>query len=78
VFLRAGQMAELDARRNEVLGRSASMIQRKVRSFLAQKSFLALRRSALQIQTICRGEIVFLIIIISPSTANQNCNMKFL
>ncbi|KAG0535472.1 hypothetical protein BDA96_04G369100 [Sorghum bicolor] len=57
VFLRAGQMAELDARRNEVLGRSASMIQRKVRSFLAQKSFIALRRAALQIQTVCRGEL---------------------
>ncbi|CAM0943043.1 unnamed protein product [Alopecurus aequalis] len=57
VFLRAGQMAELDARRNEVLGRSANMIQRKVRSFLAKKSFIALRRSAVQIQTICRGEL---------------------
>ncbi|RLN10008.1 hypothetical protein C2845_PM11G21890 [Panicum miliaceum] len=57
VFLRAGQMAELDARRNEVLGRSASLIQRKVRSFLAQKSFIALRRSALQIQIVCRGEL---------------------
>ncbi|KAM6568757.1 hypothetical protein CsatB_016742 [Cannabis sativa] len=30
VFLRAGQMAELDACRSEVLGRSASVIQRKV------------------------------------------------
>ncbi|KAK1603409.1 hypothetical protein QYE76_016522 [Lolium multiflorum] len=57
VFLRAGQMAELDARRNEVLGRSASMIQRKARSFLAKKSFIALRRSAVQIQTVCRGEL---------------------
>jgi myosin V len=64
VFLRAGQMAELDAHRNEVLGRSASMIQRKVRSFLAQKSFLALRRSALQIQTICRGEIILLSLLL--------------
>ncbi len=50
-------MAELDARRNEVLGRSANMIQRKVRSFLAQKNFIKLRRSAVQLQTICRGEI---------------------
>uniref|UniRef100_A0A0D9Z050 Myosin motor domain-containing protein n=1 Tax=Oryza glumipatula TaxID=40148 RepID=A0A0D9Z050_9ORYZ len=57
VFLRAGQMAELDARRNEVLGRSANMIQRKVRSFLAQKNFIKLRRSAVQLQTICRGEL---------------------
>ncbi|GAA0170129.1 actin binding motor protein [Lithospermum erythrorhizon] len=57
VFLRAGQMAELDARRTEVLGRSASIIQRKVRSFLAQKSFTVLRRSAIQIQSACRGEL---------------------
>jgi myosin-5 len=54
-------MAELDARRNEVLGRSASMIQRKVRSFLAKKSFIALRRSAVQIQTVCRGVIFVLL-----------------
>ncbi|KAG6426969.1 hypothetical protein SASPL_111208 [Salvia splendens] len=37
VFLRAGQMAELDARRTEVLGRSASIIQRKVRSYMARE-----------------------------------------
>ncbi|KAJ9543589.1 hypothetical protein OSB04_023296 [Centaurea solstitialis] len=57
VFLRAGQMAELDARRTEVLGRSASIIQRKVRSYIARKAFVLLRRSVLQIQSICRGEL---------------------
>ncbi|MFS7902386.1 putative myosin ATPase [Helianthus anomalus] len=57
VFLRAGQMAELDARRTEVLGRSASIIQRKVRSFIAQKSYILLKRSALQIQSVCRGQL---------------------
>lgn len=57
VFLRAGQMAELDARRTEVLGRSASIIQRKVRSYMAQKSFMLLRRSALQLQSVCRGTL---------------------
>lgn len=62
-------MAELDARRNEVLGRSASLIQRKVRSFLAQRSFIALRRSALQIQTVCRGEIT----LFSQSYYNSLC-----
>ncbi|XP_077227543.1 myosin-6-like isoform X2 [Tasmannia lanceolata] len=56
VFLRAGQMAELDARRSEVLGRSASIIQRKVRSFLARRTFISLRRSAVLIQAVCRGE----------------------
>lgn len=55
VFLRAGQMAELDARRTEVLGRSASIIQRKIRSYMARKSFIMLRQSVLQIQSVCRG-----------------------
>ncbi|KAK9288816.1 hypothetical protein L1049_017281 [Liquidambar formosana] len=58
VFLRAGQMAELDARRSEVLGRSASIIQRKVRSFLGRKSFIMLRFSAIQIQAFCRGQVI--------------------
>lgn len=48
-------MAELDARRSEVLGRSAAIIQRKVRSHLARKTFISLRRSAIQMQSICRG-----------------------
>lgn len=55
VFLRAGQMADLDARRSEVLGRSASIIQRKVRSYLAKRSFIAIRRAAIQLQAVCRG-----------------------
>lgn len=61
VFLRAGQMAELDARRTEVLGRSASIIQRKVRSYLARKSFTLLRRSAIYMQSVCRGIDFFII-----------------
>lgn len=58
VFLRAGQMAELDARRTEVLGRSASIIQRKIRSYMDRKSFILLRRSVLQIQSVCRGTLL--------------------
>ncbi|KAK9082960.1 hypothetical protein Scep_029431 [Stephania cephalantha] len=57
VFLRAGQMADLDARRTEVLGRSASIIQRKVRSYFGRKSFILLRLSAIQIQAACRGQL---------------------
>jgi len=48
-------MADLDTRRTEILGRSASIIQRKVRSYLAQKTFIQLRISATQIQAVCRG-----------------------
>ncbi|KAK1266822.1 hypothetical protein QJS04_geneDACA000156 [Acorus gramineus] len=58
VFLRAGQMAELDAHRIEVLGRSASIIQRKVRSHLARRRFVSLQRSAIYIQAACRGHLV--------------------
>ncbi|XP_019461246.1 PREDICTED: myosin-6-like [Lupinus angustifolius] len=57
VFLRAGQMAELDTRRSELLGKSASIIQRKVRSYLACRSFVLLRSSARQIQAACRGHL---------------------
>lgn len=55
VFLRAGQMAELDSVRNQVLGKSASKIQRKYRAYAARKSFLLSRTSAIQIQALCRG-----------------------
>ncbi|XP_004290008.1 PREDICTED: myosin-6-like [Fragaria vesca subsp. vesca] len=57
VFLRAGQMAELDTRRIEVLGRSASIIQRKVRSYLARRSYAKLRLSAIRIQSALRGQL---------------------
>ena len=55
VFLRAGQMAELDALRTEVLGLSAKKIQSKLRSFLARKKYIELQQCATQIQAICRG-----------------------
>ncbi|XP_050206968.1 myosin-6-like [Mercurialis annua] len=58
VFLRAGQMADLDTRRSEVLGRSASIIQRKVRSYLSRRSFIMLRRAAINLQASCRGQLV--------------------
>ncbi|XP_047308351.1 myosin-6-like [Impatiens glandulifera] len=58
VFLRAGQMADLDARRIEILGKSASIIQRKARSYMAKKSFILLRGSTIRIQSICRGQLV--------------------
>ncbi|KAK7284191.1 hypothetical protein RJT34_18932 [Clitoria ternatea] len=57
LFLRAGQMAELDTRRSEILGRSAGIIQRKVRSYLARQSFVLLRLAAVQIQAVCRGQL---------------------
>ncbi|XP_015571725.1 myosin-17 isoform X1 [Ricinus communis] len=55
VFLRAGQMAELDARRAEVLGNAARTIQRQSRTYIARKEFIALRKSAVHLQSHCRG-----------------------
>ncbi|KAJ1687911.1 hypothetical protein LUZ63_019301 [Rhynchospora breviuscula] len=55
VFLRAGQMADLDARRTEVLGRAARTIQRQIRTHIARKQFLLLKKSAIDIQSLCRG-----------------------
>ncbi|XP_043812992.1 myosin-17-like [Manihot esculenta] len=55
VFLRAGQMAELDARRAEVLGNAARTIQRQIRTYIARKEFIALRQTAIFLQSHCRG-----------------------
>ncbi|XP_034218182.1 myosin-11 isoform X2 [Prunus dulcis] len=57
VFLRAGQMAELDARRAEVLSIAAKTIQRRVRTHYARKRFIALRRATIVMQSICRGSL---------------------
>ncbi|PKA59009.1 hypothetical protein AXF42_Ash001102 [Apostasia shenzhenica] len=57
VFLRAGQMAELDARRAEVLGRAARTIQRQIRTHIARKEFLRLRMAATLLQSCCRAKL---------------------
>ncbi|KVI00397.1 IQ motif, EF-hand binding site-containing protein [Cynara cardunculus var. scolymus] len=57
VFLRAGQMAEIDARRSEVLGRSAVVIQAKFLGYSGFKKFTLLRSSVVPIQAACRGEV---------------------
>ncbi|KAH7440883.1 hypothetical protein KP509_03G015200 [Ceratopteris richardii] len=54
VFLRAGQMAELDARRAEVLYAAAKAIQRRFHTYIARKHFLAMHRAAVQIQAYWR------------------------
>ncbi|KAK4441603.1 Myosin-9 [Sesamum alatum] len=54
VFLRAGQMAELDARRVQELGNAANIIQREIRSDLARRRFVALHSAAISIQSVCR------------------------
>ncbi|KAG0458351.1 hypothetical protein HPP92_023508 [Vanilla planifolia] len=55
VFLRAGQMAELDARRIEILANAAKLLQRQIRTFLTRKQFLLLRNATVKIQKLWRG-----------------------
>ncbi|GMI77887.1 MYOSIN XI K, MYOSIN XI-17 [Hibiscus trionum] len=55
IFLRAGQMAELDARRAEVLGNAARTIQRQIRTYIARKEFILLRGAAISLQSYLRG-----------------------
>ncbi|XP_018820347.1 myosin-11 [Juglans regia] len=57
VFLRAGQMAELDARRAEILSNAAKTIQRRIRTHIAHKRFVALRKATIVLQSICRGRL---------------------
>ncbi|KAK8937305.1 hypothetical protein KSP39_PZI012267 [Platanthera zijinensis] len=55
VFLRAGQMAELDARRLEVLVNAARLLQRQIRTHLIRKQFLTLKSATIKIQNLWRG-----------------------
>eukprot|EP00252_Welwitschia_mirabilis_P023077 TRINITY_DN6431_c0_g2_i1.p1 TRINITY_DN6431_c0_g2~~TRINITY_DN6431_c0_g2_i1.p1 ORF type:complete len:1401 (-),score=360.91 TRINITY_DN6431_c0_g2_i1:660-4529(-) len=57
VFLRAGQMAELDARRAEVLGNAARIIQRQIRTYITRKEFVTLRNAAICLQASWRGQL---------------------
>ncbi|XP_042385114.1 myosin-11-like isoform X1 [Zingiber officinale] len=57
VFLRAGQMAELDALRAEVLNRAAKTIQNQIRTHILQKQFIALRKAAIHVQSLWRRRL---------------------
>lgn len=48
-------MAELDGKRAEVLNNAARVIQRRVRTFLARRHFIAMRKAAICIQAHWRG-----------------------
>ncbi|KAL3620616.1 hypothetical protein CASFOL_035528 [Castilleja foliolosa] len=57
VFLRAGQMADLDACRALKHGDAAKKIQTKIRSYFARKDYVVMHNSALFMQSACRGMI---------------------
>ncbi|CAI5465851.1 unnamed protein product [Closterium sp. Yama58-4] len=57
VFLRAGQMADLDAMRAEKLGEAAKVIQRAFKAWMQWRVFQRLRAGVLRVQALWRGEI---------------------
>ncbi|KAL5796564.1 hypothetical protein ACOSQ2_001384 [Xanthoceras sorbifolium] len=57
IFLRAGQMAELDARRARILDNSAKVIQCKSKSRVTRKRYTRMREASICIQTWCRGKL---------------------
>ncbi|KAF8042929.1 hypothetical protein BT93_A1303 [Corymbia citriodora subsp. variegata] len=57
VFLRAGQMAELDSLRLQALGSSAKIIQRQMRTNIARRQYISLRKSSIHIQSFWRGKL---------------------
>ncbi|WJX12980.1 hypothetical protein P8452_03426 [Trifolium repens] len=59
VFLRVGQIAELDARRAQLLGNAAKVIQRRVRTHQARKHYLTLRKKTIYAQSWWRGRLAF-------------------
>ncbi|KAG8370771.1 hypothetical protein BUALT_Bualt13G0018100 [Buddleja alternifolia] len=57
IFLRAGQMAELDACRAVILSKSAKTIQRRGRTYITQRNYSSMQKAALCMQSICRGRL---------------------
>ena len=66
VFLRAGQIAVLDLRRNEVLDNAARFIQGCFRTFIARKEFVLTRGAAISLQAYCRGLLLLLVFSTVP------------
>nr|KYP51170.1 Myosin-Vb [Cajanus cajan] len=55
IFLRAGQMAELDAQRALLLSNSATVIQKHAKTRFSRQTYIALQKSSVFLQSICRG-----------------------
>ncbi|ONM38765.1 Myosin family protein with Dil domain [Zea mays] len=57
VFLRAGQMADLDARRTEMRNNAAKGVQSQFRTHVAREQFLVLRDTSIYLQSFVRARL---------------------
>ncbi|XP_057248607.1 myosin-15 isoform X3 [Beta vulgaris subsp. vulgaris] len=55
VFLRAGQIGVLDARRTEVLDSAARLVQGRFKTYIARRDYISSRAAAISVQSYCRG-----------------------
>ncbi|KAG6426926.1 hypothetical protein SASPL_111165 [Salvia splendens] len=59
IFLRAGQLATLDAHSALKLGDAAKVIQRKTKTHRARQNYSSTVKAAVVLQSICRGMLAF-------------------
>ncbi|KAJ8559335.1 hypothetical protein K7X08_003393 [Anisodus acutangulus] len=59
VFLRAGQMAELDAHRALKLTAAVKTIQKETRSHISRRYYVCLQKVAICLQSLCRARFAF-------------------
>ncbi|KAJ8527226.1 hypothetical protein K7X08_029703 [Anisodus acutangulus] len=59
VFLRAGQMAELDAHRALKLTVAVKTIQKETRSHISRRYYVSLQKAAICLQSLCRARFAF-------------------
>ena len=71
-------MAELDARRIEVLANAARLIQRQIRTHLTRKEFIILRKATIQMQKHWRGLLFSTVSITSFCSENQVYRNKYI
>ncbi|XP_075100951.1 myosin-9-like isoform X2 [Nicotiana tabacum] len=78
VFLRSGQMAELDAHRALKLTTAVKTIQKETRSHIAWKYYVSLQKAAICLQSLCRARFAFkLYVTMKREAASLRIQTKF-
>lgn len=69
-------MAELDARRAEVLGNAARVIQRQFRTWIARKKFRSIRNAAIVLQSFIQGIFLRISILNAVIISPLGCSLR--
>lgn len=66
-------MAELDARRAYLLSNSATIIQKQIKTHFTRKTYIALQKSSIFMQSICRGQLFAVFVLCEVRKAYSLC-----